>query len=67
MWLVLANLPKSPAEVQNRIVELEARVKTRALRPEPDLPDLDQMPSPTALQTVRAGSSCFVYCTFLRD
>ncbi len=49
----MANLPSNQAEVQKRISDLEARLKTRGLRPEPDVPDLDSVPSPVATQAVR--------------
>ena len=62
MWMVLANLPKTQAEAQNRILELEARLKTRGQRPEPDIPDSDSLPNPTAIQTVRACSSWVACC-----
>ncbi len=50
----MASLPSNQAEVQKRITDLEARLKTRGLRPEPDVPDLGSAPSPVATQTVRA-------------
>jgi hypothetical protein len=52
MWMALANLPLNPAEVLKRIGDLEARLKMRGDRPEPDIPDWDSIPSPTAIQTV---------------
>ena len=52
MWMSMANLPSSQAEIQKRIVDLVARVKTRGQRPEPDIPELDSVPSPIATQSV---------------
>jgi hypothetical protein len=48
----MANLPSNQVEVQKRIVDLEARLKTRGQRPEPDIPELDSVPSPIATQAV---------------
>jgi hypothetical protein len=52
MWMSMANLPSNQVEVQKRIVDLEARLKTRGQRPEPDIPELDSVPSPIATQAV---------------
>jgi hypothetical protein len=48
----MANLPSNQAEVQKRIVDLEARLKMRGQRPEPDIPELGSVPSPIATQSV---------------
>lgn len=48
----MANLPSNQAEVQKRIVDLEARLKMRGQRPEPDIPELGSVPSPIATQAV---------------
>jgi hypothetical protein len=53
MWMSMANLPSNQAEVQTRISDLEARLKTRGQRPEPDIPDLGSLPGPVASQVVR--------------
>ena len=58
MWMALANLPLNEAEVLKRIGDLEARLKMRGHRPEPDIPDLDSIPSPTAIQTARDHARC---------
>jgi hypothetical protein len=61
MWMALANLPLNEAEVLKRIGDLEARLKMRGDRPEPDIPDLDSIPSPTAIQTARDRARCCDY------
>ena len=61
MWMALANLPLNEAEVLKRIGDLEARLKMRGDRPEPDIPDLDSIPSPTAIQTARDRTRCCDY------
>jgi hypothetical protein len=61
MWMALANLPLNEAEVLKRIGDLEARLKMRGDRPEPDIPDLDSIPSPAAIQTARDLARCCDY------
>jgi hypothetical protein len=55
----MAGLPQNQAKVQERIAELEARLKTRGQRPEPEIPNVMSIPSPAAC-TATVGRS--VWC-----